>query len=330
MTAVRTVRSTAYGARLFAYVLAVAAVGGGLLGAGYSLAWPTVIDVVLRGASVESPATLVAGSALGLVGVCVLGTGLFATLHNLVADGVARGVESAAATADGATPTGDTDRAGGAAAPGSGPDSGRAAGPDEASLGAGASADGTDRTATAPAADTGPPGSGSEPVTGEAPEAADTHNRLAATPDHPDQGDAVPGVADADGGDDEWMSPDDLETEPVDVGTSDTVPVDGGAEPDPGDGSGEDTEAADRPPEPSPEEIAFGSTGDRGQSGQRGVTDTESEGGTVTERSDWFGDDTDGESDTGTTEEERAEEAGVEPAGSTAVSDPLADPNEPE
>lgn len=316
-------------------MLAVAAVGGGLLGAGYSLAWPTALDVVLGGAPVESPATLVAGSALGLAGVYVLGAGLFATLHRLVADGVARGVESAEVTVDGAvTPTGDTDRAGGAAAsaPGSGPDPGRAAGPDEAPLGAGVSADGTDGTATAPAADAGPhAGSEPEPVAGEAPEATDTTDRLGAgTPDHPDGGDAVPGVADADGGDDEWTSPGDLETEPVDVETSDTVPVDRGGEPDPGDGSGEDTGATDRPPEPSPEEIAFGSAGDGGQSSRRGVADTGSESGTVTERSDWFGDDTEEESDTGMTEEKRAEEAGPEPAGSTAVSDPLADPNDSE
>lgn len=284
MTTVRSVRSTAYGAKLFAYVLAVAAVGGGLLGLGYSLAWPTVADVVLGGASAESPATLAAGSALGLLGVYVLGTGLFATLHKLVADGIASGVESAAATVDGAaTPAGDTDRAGSPGQSASDP-------------GQTAATDTPDRPGTAP----------------------DSGSEEASTPDR--AGDAVPGPADADDSAGERSSP-------GDPGTAETVSADEGGAPDPGDAGNEETGPTDRPPEPSPEEIAFGSVGDGDQEpGPKGGAD----GGTVTERSDWFEEEADEESNTGA-DEERAEGTGrLEPAGSTAVSDPLADPDDAE
>ncbi|MEF8908260.1 MAG: hypothetical protein V5A13_10395, partial [Haloarculaceae archaeon] len=101
MTAVRSVRSTAYGAKLFAYVLGVVAVGGALLGLGYTLAWPTLADVALGGAPLETPATLAAGVVLGLLGTYVLGAGLLGAAHKLVADGVATGVERAELAAGG-------------------------------------------------------------------------------------------------------------------------------------------------------------------------------------------------------------------------------------
>ena len=112
MTAARSVRSTAYGARLFAYVLVVAAVGSGLLGLGYSLAWPTIADVALGEASAEEPLTLAAGAVLGLLGVYVLGAGLLTALHKLVADSVATGIESAETPVGGlTTPAGNDERA---------------------------------------------------------------------------------------------------------------------------------------------------------------------------------------------------------------------------
>ena len=145
---------------------------------------------------------------------------------------------------------------------------------------------------------------------------------------------------------------------------TDTVPVEGDEnDPEPGDvgvadvgGTDRPSDSARDPPEPSPEEIAFGSSpgdpdresgrgtrddtgsGDRTatdtESGDRSVTNTESGDDTgstertVTEREDWFDADTEEDSATETTEREGT--GGFEPAGSTAPSDPLADPNESE
>lgn len=424
MTAVRSVRSTAYGAKLFAYVFAVAAVGGGLLGLGYSLAWPTLGDVALGDAPVEEPATLAAGTVLGLLGVYVLGAGLLGALHKLVADGVAAGVENAEMTTGVATPAGDAesvgsadqsadgetsaDRSGPESRPrpegNSSPDSGPATGSEGAAAGATASGtatvDGTDETATggqpettpdadetgsgtvgsppdpngpaspgatgtaAPGATEGtgqaakpdarggaPEGSDAEPAAeaAEVPDAADESGTETTEPGGapgPDrETDAVPGLDDVDDGGDAWTPPDDLDPEPVDVETSDTVPVDGDGEPDPGAGDVgvDDVGPSDQlddpspdPPEPSPEEIAFGSSGGGAdqESSRDAGTDTGGEDGTVTERADWFEEDVEEGTNTEPAESEPTESAGkvggFEPAGSTAPSDPLADPNETE
>ncbi len=418
MTAVRSVRSTAYGAKLFAYVLGVVAVGGALLGLGYTLAWPTLADVALGGAPLETPATLAAGVVLGLLGTYVLGAGLLGAVHKLVADGVATGVERAELAAGGTsaghtTSAGqeegsDSDRQpaegpvsddrsgpGSGSRPDPGPDGeaepGRGSG--EGAAGVASPADGTGdpaatteqagatteqaatRAADAEPGDPGPDGTGAtegdhqpaeldarigppaegEPEPEPATRAAGSADsgESGAVPPGPDAtggtdttattdrgADAVSGpdrepdaVGGSDGADDAWTPPQDLETEPVDVETSDTVPVEADGRPDPGDVGVDDVGVADGPgdqspdpPEPSPEEIAFGSP-DRDRDSDRDAgADTGREEGSVTEPEEWF--EKGSESDPESTETEGT--GGFEPAGSTAASDPLGDPNETE
>jgi hypothetical protein len=414
MTAVRSVRSTAYGAKLFAYVLGVVAVGGVLLGLGYVLAWPTLADVVLGEAPLEKPATLAAGAVLGLLGTYVVGAGLLGAVHKLVADGVATGVERAELAAGGtsaghatsAGQEGDSDgdpqpaeasvsddrpESGSGSRPDTGPDpeAGPATGSGEEAAGMASPADGTGGAATTtadqaatPAADAepgdaGPDGTGAteddhqpaEPDAHVGPSAESEPGVMTRAAGDPDSGEsgAVPpdpgatGGADttatpdrgaddeggpdresdagegSDGADDAgaWTPPRDLETEPVDVETSDTVPVEAERGPDPGDVGVDDVGVADGPGgqssdprEPSPEEIAFGSPdGDRGSDRDAG-TDTGRDDRSVTEPEEWFEKGGGGESDAEPTETEGT--GGSEPAGSTAPSDPLGDPNETE
>jgi hypothetical protein len=205
MTAVRSVRSTAYGAKLFAYVLAVVAVGGALLGLGYSLAWPTLADVALGGAPAEEPATLAAGAVLGLLGVYVLGAGLLGAVHKLVADGVAAGVESVEVAAGGtATPAGEGGTADSEDQPATAPESG-----DQPDAGPGARPD------SDPSREAGP-GTGSEKgPAGTASPAGGTDGTVAtadsqATLDAVDAepGDAGPDSGGGTGGDHQPAEPD--------------------------------------------------------------------------------------------------------------------------
>lgn len=386
MTAVRSVRSTAYGAKLFAYVLGVVAVGGAMLGLGYSLAWPALPDAALGDAPIEQPATLATGAVLGLLGTYVLGAGLLGAVHKLVADSVATGIASAEAAGVVGTPADDGEDADrepqpepkdpgdqlasdSRTSPADPP--GQAAGPGTDSGG-----ESTDVAASATAEAAGAPGesgasrssaesdaASSPPIAPEGDsEPAPSAGADAGTSSLTDTG-TTPGPDGTPGPDEETDAasgpepdesadastpPADLETEPVDVEPTDTVPV-AGSRSQPGSGAGgvDDTGATDRPsdpatdpPEPSPEEIAFGSSaggpdressrdveGDTG-SGDRTGDDVGSGDRTLTEREDWFEDGVDEESDTETTETERTD--GFEPAGSTAPSDPLADPNETE
>lgn len=395
-------------------MLGVVAVGGGLLGLGYVLAWPALPDVALGRAPVEEPATLAAGAVLGLLGTYTLGAGLLGVVHKLVADGVAAGVKSAEVTAGGtAAPAGEDGTVDSDVQPaeapvsgdrtdsgfGSRPDPGsdREDGPETGSVedgpetgsgedgpgtdsgegapGVGSPADGTDGTATgqatSAAGDAGAGGAGPDstgatgrahrpaelddwvgPSEGSDPEPAtgaaggtDSGESGTVTPDSDTAGNPDPSAVTGPhgAGDSTSTRPEDLETEPVDVEASDTVPVEADGQPAPGDVGVDDVGSTDRPadsssnpPEPSPEEIAFGSSaGDTDREGVRDAgADTGSEEGTVTERADWFDQEvdgeTDGESDAGTSEKQTEGTEGVDPAGSTASSDPLADPNETE
>jgi len=90
MTAVRSVDSLKYGARLFGYLLGVVVVGGGGVTAGVYLAYPEYLVYAAGGD--WSGAVLGGGAVLGFVGAAVLVTGLFGLAHKLVADSVAAGV----------------------------------------------------------------------------------------------------------------------------------------------------------------------------------------------------------------------------------------------
>lgn len=411
MTAVRSVRSTKYGAKLFAYVLLVVAVGGALFGLGYSLAWPGLAAVTPGPPPVEEPATVAAGAALALLGFYVLGAGLLATLNKLVADSVAMGVAgtelsvaseraaSSATESDAETEGQEASNEGGrdttpsSPEPDRGPTPGSARSQSPASAagtGAGAAADRSDPPAEAADGSTGsegvePPAPGGNGGEGGGQEAAETGasdpsggsdpgpDAAAAEADAGTAGGSDAVTVDVDGAD--TLEPSvtgpvttgpesDAEAEESDagnagsadagpagadfgddtteagrpVGSLETEPVDpeSGSGSDSGPNSDADEGDPSGPREPSPEEIAFGSSG--ADLGAGPDDDTGARGG-VTERADWFEEGSDEESEaeptdagesTGKSERPEAEEAqgasGV--AGSTAPSDPLADPNE--
>ena len=415
MTAVRSVRSTKYGAKLFAYVLLVVAVGGVLFGLGYSLAWPGLAAVTPGPPPVEEPTTVAAGAVLALLGLYVLGSGLLATLNKLVADSVAMGVAgaelsvaseraaSSATESDAETEGQEASNEGGrdttpsSPEPDRGPTPGSARSQSPASAagtGAGAAADRSDPPAEAADGSTGsegvePPAPGGNGGEGGGQEAAETGasdpsggsdpDAAAAEADAGTAGGSDTVTVDVDGADTLELSgtgpvttgpESDAEAEESDagnagstdagpagadfgddtteagrpVGSLETEPVD--PEPGPGSDSGPNSDVDEGDPagprEPSPEEIAFGSSGadlGAGPDREAGPDDDTGARGGVTERADWFEEGSDEESEaeptdagesTGKSERPEVEEAqgasGV--AGSTAPSDPLADPNE--
>jgi len=95
MTAIRSVDSLKYGVRLFGYLLTVLVVGGGLLALGLELGYSEATDLAGAGTlSTISTTDLAAGGVLSFLGSFVLLTGLFGVVHKLVADSVAVGVEA--------------------------------------------------------------------------------------------------------------------------------------------------------------------------------------------------------------------------------------------
>jgi len=352
MTAVRSVESLKYGARLFMYFLAVVVVGGGGLTLGLALLSPEVA-ALLAGGSPEV-ATLVGGAVLAFLGVFVLTAGLFGLLYKLVADAVSVGTANGVPTSEvpekvasalesvGDEPTGGHEPATPqsptvsqtTASPrraSSSPDE-EVTEPQTPSVGGGggptagasvASSDGdtageeaaatSGRTRTAPDADaaTGTAGDGDTKVRGD-----ETSARAGANADTGGDGDGE-GESGTDastgtrtGDEDVWTGRTQREkasheatgeatTEPDDAGPpADATGADGASEPT----VGEASEPTRR--EPSPEEIAFGTTGTSGE------------------------EPTDADDEEGSTEESNGES--VEPAGSSAAGDPLADPTDEE
>jgi hypothetical protein len=262
-------------------------------------------------------------------------------------------------------PAGSADRStesGGVEPPAAGGNGGEGSGQEAAETGASGPSGGSDPDAAAAEADAGtagesdtvtvdvggadtpePSGTGSV-TTGPEPDAEVEES------DAGDAGSADAGPAGADFGDDDTAEAGrpvgELETEPVDPDAG------SGSDSDPGSATGsapaadaDDGEPAG-PREPSPEEIAFGTSGATSEPGpdrESGPDDDTGAGSGVTERADWFEEGFDGEPDdepvdTGgsaedgefepTEAEESQGSSGFEPAGSTAPSDPLADPNE--
>lgn len=89
MTAVRVAESLKYGLKLFGYFLGVVIVGGGGLALGATLA-KSELSTVMSGSL--PGAQFAGGAVLGFLGAVVLVTGLFGILYKLVADAVSIGV----------------------------------------------------------------------------------------------------------------------------------------------------------------------------------------------------------------------------------------------
>lgn len=91
MTAVRSVDSFKYGARLFAYLFVILLVGGGLLGLGAVIIENANTSLSNGITGIPDKTELAGGSVLALLGSFVLLSGLFGIVHKLVADGVDAG-----------------------------------------------------------------------------------------------------------------------------------------------------------------------------------------------------------------------------------------------
>lgn len=89
MSAIHVARSFAYGVKLCLYWVAVVLVGGGGVVLGSAIAWPEIQS--WRSNGVVSMPELVGGAVLAVLGVIVLVSGLFGILYKLIADSVAEG-----------------------------------------------------------------------------------------------------------------------------------------------------------------------------------------------------------------------------------------------
>lgn len=92
-----------YAARLFASLVAVTAVGGGLVGLGLALGWPGVLGsgriASALGSASGGVAYTAAGGVVLLVGIGVLAVGYLAAGYKLVADAFAAGIDAGATSA---------------------------------------------------------------------------------------------------------------------------------------------------------------------------------------------------------------------------------------
>lgn len=89
MSAIHVARSFAYGFKVCLYWLAVVLVGGGGVALGAVLAWPEIQS--WRSNGVVSTPELAGGAVLAVLGLLVLVSGLFGILYKLIADSVAEG-----------------------------------------------------------------------------------------------------------------------------------------------------------------------------------------------------------------------------------------------
>lgn len=296
MTAIRSVDSFKYGARLLAYFLLVLIVGGGLLALGGTVGYSDA-QRFLDGSGYDS-AELAGGAVLAVLGGFVLLAGMFGVAHKLIADSVATGrpkvpseavstVADSADTSD-ATGTGTT-----------GPSPGEQV------------AQKHDGDQTVPSgAETDSPGSANEqPTTGQRDSGGSGTEATGSGPaDQPQDWTEDLGSLGSEGDGNRPTST-----------SADTST--GGIEPGPGEseetaGSADETaRTGDRQqrPEPSPEEIAFGtnSTAESEQRDPFGGGDESGEDGLVS----------DSELDEGSS---------VDPSGSAGSGDPLADSTDEE
>lgn len=334
MTGIGTVDSVKYGARLFAYLFAVLLVGGGTLGLGLALGYGEASDLVGTATLSEVSTTELAGGVvLAVLGAATLLSGLLGVAHKLIADSVAAGSETRPVTSQrsGTAPVGGTDE--------TGPEAESVSEPGR---------DGSDRTGATGAGTTGPsPGEQAARLHGEStavpaasgapenppqvtagtgdtesgdPPAAEASAETSEKPDPPTgpgdssgETDPAPGTADA-------MEP--SGQTPEDAWTEETTTPEG-SEP-------ASTESAEQGPrEPSPEEIAFGTSADaEGESGadpggeDAPGADQSAEASSGTDETVEAASGTDAESEEPV--EDAEETPSVDPAGRSSA-DPLAD-----
>lgn len=363
MTAVRSVDSFKYGARLFAYLLVVLVVGSGLLGLGGAIAYSDAR--ALLGSGGYSSTELAGGAVLVALGAFVLLAGLFGLVHKLIADSVAAGqpadqstIPSPAETAEESTDeqsqspdsTADDETAdqtgpspgeqaardhgttqtvpAGTTAEPDPPEPTPPAEPSEATAERPTSASkaGSDTAESQPstAPDTGNEPTEAQPTDSQPKDSAQTETQPTASASESEANVAADDPVTTQQSDerpDDWTS--ELEfparesqsetaTKPAETGTTpETDSTD-----EPVDASETDDEPAEQPrPEPSPEEIAFGTSS---EPDEESADDPEA------------GDDDEEEEDEGQASYEELEEesSSVEPAGNPSAGDPLADPND--
>lgn len=371
MTAVRTVDSFKYGARLFAYLFVILLVGGGLLGLGALIIENANTSLSNGVTGIPDKTELAGGSVLALLGGFVLLSGLFGIVFKLVADGVETGgdlsVADAASVASGADASTNGDQSAGTdtAPTQTGPSPGEQAARDHGSgttVPSGASskppetpeppapADPPEGTDESPDPEPTPSGAGA--TTEEAPDSAAKSGRP--TPEPPEESagseetakpdfsnpvedeqsateraieEGFGTAADAPEADEESSESPILDSDEFE--TDESVEEPEPAAEDTEATSGEDVRTADdiserSRPEPSPEEIAFGTSDDDADADEetQSVADDDEEGGT---------DDTDEDSEGLAPFEELDEEgSSVDTAGDSSSGDPLADPTDDE
>jgi hypothetical protein len=282
MTAVGFQDAARYALKLFGYLLAVVVVATGAISIGYWLVRPEISPALGQGTAEKAP--LVGGSVLIVIGAAILSIGTISAVYKLLADAVHTGGGTAA-------------RATASAVPAAEPTGDREATPVQTGAqGAAADRAETGKTDAAAAAS-------ERARAAQAEVDQDSDETVAATRSaQADSGAALDGddTTDVNTADEEGVSigsqadretnpvpsesetspdPPDRETtpEPPDRETSPDHP-DRETNPEPPSDAGEE---ADRP-EPSAEEIAFGSSGGADSASEAGGEDPESSGGTAT------------------------------------------------
>jgi hypothetical protein len=362
MTAVRTVDSFKYGIRLFAYLFAILLVGGGLLGLGGLIIENANTSLNNGITGIPDKTELAGGAVLALLGSFVLFSGLFGIVYKLIADGVATGqprdgqavpdsestVSSVAddSSADGQTAT-------------TGPSPGEQAAKDH-----GRTTTVPSGAVSEPPETPRPPESPTPPAEPEEPPATDAHEASSppeSTDPSPEPQPATavdqtdpegePETVEGDRSVPEQVPEDSFGPTDESVTTADSSPAPDPADPDPapetdlvaddlGDTETTDEVTAppendsppvdeDRPeqprPEPSPEEIAFGTNRDEDEE------DESATGALGDDGDDSSGDDDDDDSEGLAPFDKLDEESSsAEPAGDSSAGDPLADPTDDE
>lgn len=324
MTAVGFGESTKYGARLFAYLLVSVVVGGILFGLGWTLAWPGVLAVLPGPPVVEDRAEVAAGIVLGVLGVYVGGTGLLATVNKFVADSVSQAIDAtdlevevdaeidpgSTANTDAVEQTGGredspADDTGG---PGSDPSEPVAKSPAQGD------------PATSERGDVAPPEEQNQRDPSKERGEIDASGEGDKTESPGERGDTEPAVAEAPAETEATTEPEPLESratrvvrEPAETSESaaETAEQLSDDSPEPPDAGSLGADREEVPREPSPEEIAFGTTEETD-----GETDTGASGSGIAD-----------EPESGS---ESEESRSVEPAGSSSSGDPLAEPTDDE
>ena len=235
MTNVEVVESLKYGLKLFAYLLVIVVLGGGGMVLGTALAGPELVDGVFTSAE------LLGGLVLAFLGLAVWVTGMFGILYKLVADAVEWGVSNG--TGSPGVPVAQ-ERSDEAAepelahqiGPSPGEQAAREFGPEPTVPGAASVPDrvvGQTSSGRAVQAQAQPGGQDDQP---EPADASHTTGEEVAHSDH--------------------ATADDTAEEPVEASEERDGPVDESV--DEASSMTDESEARPSPPEPTPEEIAFG------------------------------------------------------------------------